>query len=192
MKIKTTFFLLCLLSLLQSLSQKQTNFLVLCINAGLDFNSGSPVVVTNGALNTTEGCSAISGTNGSPAFLYRWRKCLEQHTFCNAQWDRTTRWFSTTQSALIVKKRAAPTCIIFSLCLQREWVISVIRLRHEPCGGQKVMSQPRTLCYSENVTEKLSAVHHCNGTDIWVTIPRTQQQEFLHLPSNRHGLWVPQ
>src|SRR5688572_247537 len=49
-------------------SQKQVNHWYFGINAGLDFNSGAPVVLTNGALNTTEGTSAISDANGNLLF----------------------------------------------------------------------------------------------------------------------------
>ncbi|MDI5949612.1 T9SS type B sorting domain-containing protein [Flavobacterium yafengii] len=37
-------------------------------NAGLDFNSGSPVALTNGKLNTAEGCTTISDKNGNLLF----------------------------------------------------------------------------------------------------------------------------
>ena len=36
--------------------------------AGLDFNSGSPVALTNGQLNTNEGCATISDNNGNLLF----------------------------------------------------------------------------------------------------------------------------
>lgn len=36
--------------------------------AGLDFNSGSPVALTNGKLNTVEGCTTISDKNGNLLF----------------------------------------------------------------------------------------------------------------------------
>jgi hypothetical protein len=39
--------------------------------AGLDFNSGSPVTLTNGSLNTSEGCASISDKT-EIYFLYRW------------------------------------------------------------------------------------------------------------------------
>ena len=37
-------------------------------HAGVTFNSGSPVAVTNGALETTEGCSTISDATGNLLF----------------------------------------------------------------------------------------------------------------------------
>ena len=37
-------------------------------NAGLDFNSGSPVALTNGQLVTYEGCATISSTMGQLLF----------------------------------------------------------------------------------------------------------------------------
>lgn len=39
-------------------------------NTGLDFNSESPVALTNGQLDTAEGCASISDENENLLFLY--------------------------------------------------------------------------------------------------------------------------
>src|SRR5215831_20365273 len=49
-------------------AQKQANWWFFGQNAGLNFNSGSPVAVTTGALSTSEGCSAISDSSGNLLF----------------------------------------------------------------------------------------------------------------------------
>ena len=36
--------------------------------AGIDFNSGSPVPISDGQLNTEEGCASISDENGDLLF----------------------------------------------------------------------------------------------------------------------------
>ena len=48
--------------------QRQGNIWYFGENAGLDFNSGSPVVLTDGALSTTEGCATISDAEGKLLF----------------------------------------------------------------------------------------------------------------------------
>lgn len=50
-------------------SQGEGNIWYFGQNAGLDFNSGSPVALINGQLNTTEGCSTIS-TNAGQLLFY--------------------------------------------------------------------------------------------------------------------------
>jgi gliding motility-associated-like protein len=49
-------------------AQKEASFWYFGENAGLDFSSGSPVVLNDGKLNTREGCSTISDKNGNLLF----------------------------------------------------------------------------------------------------------------------------
>ena len=49
-------------------SQKEAAIWYFGNYAGLDFNSGSPVALTNGQLNTAEGCTTISDKNGTLLF----------------------------------------------------------------------------------------------------------------------------
>jgi len=49
-------------------AQKEANFWYFGENAGLDFNSSPPVALTDGLLNTLEGCSTFSDENGALLF----------------------------------------------------------------------------------------------------------------------------
>src|SRR5215831_18462143 len=60
--------ILCCTILQISFAQKQADWWFFGLNAGLNFNSGSPVAVTTGALSTSEGCSAISDSSGNLLF----------------------------------------------------------------------------------------------------------------------------
>lgn len=51
-----------------SFSQGEANIWYFGENAGLDFNSGSPVAINNGKLSTREGCSSFSDANGNLLF----------------------------------------------------------------------------------------------------------------------------
>ena len=57
-----------LLLVINSFSQGQANNWFFGENAGLDFNSGSPVSIANSQINTREGCSSFSDANGSLLF----------------------------------------------------------------------------------------------------------------------------
>ncbi|MBT8317871.1 MAG: T9SS type B sorting domain-containing protein [Lutibacter sp.] len=73
-------------------------------NAGLDFNSGTPVVLTDGELNTAEGCASISDASGNLLF----------YTDGITVWDKTHTIMtngnglrgdsSSSQSAIIIPK----------------------------------------------------------------------------------------
>ena len=49
-------------------SQKEANIWYFGSFAGLDFNSGSPVALLDGQLETAEGCATISDANGNLLF----------------------------------------------------------------------------------------------------------------------------
>src|SRR5688572_22474257 len=101
--LKSIFALFVLLTS-TSYGQKQVNNWFFGIMAGLDFNTSPPTKITNGALNTTEGCSSASDANGALLF----------YTDGVNVWDNTHTLMpngtglngdvSTTQSALVVKK----------------------------------------------------------------------------------------
>src|SRR5437879_4409017 len=48
--------------------EKEHNIWYFGFNAGMDFNSGSPVLLTNSAMNQWEGCSSICDTSGNLLF----------------------------------------------------------------------------------------------------------------------------
>src|SRR5687768_1932810 len=66
-KIIYTFCLIACLPLF-SFSQKEANIWFFGTNAGLDFNSGSPVAITGGMINTHEGCASVCDANGDLLF----------------------------------------------------------------------------------------------------------------------------
>jgi hypothetical protein len=57
--MRSLFILLFTIIIAPAYAQKEIN-MVLWEGAGLDFNSGSPVTLTNGKLTTNEGCATIS------------------------------------------------------------------------------------------------------------------------------------
>ena len=63
---KILFLLICFPLLM--FSQNEGNIWYFGYGAGLDFNSGSPVAIHNGQLQTLEGCATISDNNGSLLF----------------------------------------------------------------------------------------------------------------------------
>ena len=68
-KIVPIFIFLVLSSFISS-AQKEANIWYFGFKAGLDFNSGSPVPLTNGKLITYEGCSSISDKTTGQLLFY--------------------------------------------------------------------------------------------------------------------------
>lgn len=66
--MKKIFPILILFFALNLFSQKEANFWYFGFNAGLDFTDCNPVALTDGQLNTFEGCSTISNSDGELRF----------------------------------------------------------------------------------------------------------------------------
>ncbi len=109
MKKQLILYILLVVSFNLLIAQKEASHWYFGENAGLDFNSGSPVADTSGALNTIEGCATISDANGNLLF----------YTDGTTVWNRNHAVMptgsglfgnsSSSQSAIIVPKPLEPT-----------------------------------------------------------------------------------
>ncbi|MBL0096554.1 MAG: hypothetical protein IPP46_08715 [Bacteroidetes bacterium] len=147
--------------------------------AGLNFATTPPTPLTNSAMNAFEGCATISDAGGN----------LQFYTNGNIVWDRNHLPMpsgnglngdgAATQTAIIVPRPQNPS---------QYYIFTV-----DTNGGA------RGLCYSEvdmslnggngdvttknvqlvtPVAEKLTAVRHANGVDVWVIVHGWNNNEF--------------
>lgn len=165
---------------LQAFAQKEAAIWYFGENAGLDFNSGAPVALTDGALDTTEGCATISDFNGNLLF----------YTDGITVWDRNHNPMpngtgllghpSSTQSGIIVPTPGN----------QDQYYVFTVDFLGEPDGLQynivdmtlngglgDVTTKNQLL--ETPMTEKVTAVTHANGADIWVLSHRLGSNEFV-------------
>ena len=177
-KFFSTITLIMLAGLL--FAQQERNIWYFGFGAGLDFNSGAPTVLTNGALNTDEGCSSICDANGDLLF----------YTDGITIWDRThavmlngtglTGDPSSTQSGIIVKKPGSAN-LYYVFTINTDWNYSIVDMSlNNGYGG--VTANKNVLIYQGYVSEKQTATYHQNGTDIWV-VAHTQNEFHAHLLS---------
>jgi hypothetical protein len=99
------FFLsfLCLLAL-QVLAQNESQKWYFGSNAGLDFSTNPPTPLTNGMLNTIEGCATICDALGNLLFYTDGSTVYDQTHAVMANGTGLSGNSSSTQSAIIVKK----------------------------------------------------------------------------------------
>ena len=138
-------------------------------NAGLDFNTGAPITLLDGALNTREGCATISDVNGSLLFY------TDGITVWNSNHQPMPNGTgllgdpSSTQSAIIVPHPGIPTQFyIFTADKIKEVNginYSVVDISLDGGLGDIIQKNIQLVTPS---AEKLTAVKHANGTDIWV------------------------
>ena len=71
-------------------------------NAGLDFNSGAPVPLLDGQINTVEGCESFSDANGNLLFYTEGKTVWNKNHQVMPNGTGLRGSFSTSQSALVV------------------------------------------------------------------------------------------
>lgn len=169
---KTT--LCCWIFLLASLiafGQGENNIWYFGNGAGLDFNSGDPVALTDGNLWTLEGCATVSDTGGNLLFYTNgisvWSK--DHNVMANGTDLNGER--SSSQSAIIVPKPMDPNIFyVFTTDAQGEenglQYSEVDISMNDGLGEVTVKNTPLTTPTSE----KLTAVRHQNNVYIWVLV----------------------
>jgi gliding motility-associated-like protein len=168
------------ISLAQNPEANRANIWYFGNGAGLDFSSGSPVAITNGALHAKEGCSSICDLNGNLLF----------YTDGDTVWNRNHNpmpngtglgsWDcavgvdnSGLQGALIVPHPGNPNqyYIFTTGCIEDlgadGYRYSLVDMTLDGGFGDVVVSQKRVLLYAPGV-EGLTATQHANGRDYWI------------------------
>ena len=76
LKIFGVFLLVSIIIVYNTYSQKEGNNWYFGRYAGLNFNSGNPIILTNSAMFARAGCASISEWQWEFIILYRWRYSL--------------------------------------------------------------------------------------------------------------------
>lgn len=157
-------------------AQKQASIWYFGQNAGLDFRNGEPVALTDGALNTFEGSASIADENGNLLFytdgVTVWNRLHQVMPNGRNLWGS----YTTTQTLIVPKPGNDPIYYIFTASPQFDYIFgpdtdsvgfhySVVDMNLN--GGLGDITQKNMLLF-KNTTEKVTAVHHTNGNDIWV------------------------
>ncbi len=153
---------------LSAISQNETKIWYFGSNAGLDFNTTPPTVLTNGQLSTAEGCASVADMSGNLMFYTDGIKVWDK---THAIMENGNGMFgdpSSTQSALIVQKPGSPHIYhIFTMgCCQGSLYYSTVDMTL--AGGNGSVTVKNTPVYTGQCTEKLTAARHSNCTDIWI------------------------
>lgn len=196
MKIRAKFICILLMLVTPSFAQKEAAIWYFGGHAGLDFNSGSPVALIDGELNTAEGCASISDKNGNLLF----------YTDGSVVYDKTHNVMpnsfgllghrSSTQSAIIVPKPNNPN-IYYIFTVDQPLQVNAddnplndddapnnglnysqvdLRLNNGLGDVSKTEKNIHLITYDPNksdeskfkCSEKITAVQHGDGVSFWV------------------------
>lgn len=154
------------------------------INAGLNFSTGSPTPLLNGALNTSEGVATISDAGGQLLFYTDgqtvWNRNHVVMTNGTGLWGNA----SSTQSGVAIQKPGASNIYILftvdDVATGAGDGLAFSNIDMSASGGLgAVTSKNNPLVPLSNATEKITAVRHSNGIDVWVVTHGWQNNQFL-------------
>lgn len=183
--------LLFLFYTLASFAQGEANVWYFGERAGLDFNSGAPVALTNGQLDTLEGCATISNNSGQLLF----------YTDGITVWDRNhaimpngTGLFghpSSSHAATIVPLPGSATLFyVFTLDAfvgPKGFCYSIVDMALN--GGNGAVTTKNIQIYTPS-NEKLCIVKHANNSDYWVVTHEWNSNNFVSHLLTSSGLSV--
>lgn len=182
MKKLILFTLLLLASKITIQAQGEANIWYFGNNAGLDFNSGSPVVIYDSNMQQFEGSASISDVAGNLLF----------YTDADTVWNKNhvhmpngiglDGHHSSNQATLIVQQPSSTDIYyVFTMNTGASTVsYSIVDMSLD--GGLGDVTTKNTLLISSGATEKLTAALHTNCEDIWVL---THQR-----PNNYHAYLI--
>ena len=153
-----------------SFAQDEGNIWYFGQNAGIDFNGPTPVPLTNGALNTFEGCATISDNNGNVLFYTDGSIVYNSNHLPMPNGLGLLGDQSSTQSAIIVKKPGSSTLYyIFTV----DFVggtdgvqYSIVDMNLQ--GGLGDVTSTLNIPIVSTNSERITAISHQNGTDFWI------------------------
>jgi len=173
-----------------SFSQREANIWYFGKKAGLDFNSGTPIPLTDGQMSTFEGCATISNASGQLLFytdgVTVWNK--KQQIMSNG--TGLLGHSSSAQSATIVQKPGSLNLFyIFTTDNEHDpdgFRYSVVDLTLDNSNGA-VTSDKNILIRTPSI-ESLGVTKHANGTDFWIVNHGWESNTFYAYQLSSSGL----
>jgi gliding motility-associated-like protein len=160
--------------------------------AGIDFTSGQPVPIFNGQLNTIEGCSVISDATGHVLFYTNGITVWNKLNATMANGTGLAGDVSSSQAALIVQKPGSANLFyIFTTNAfdgDGGFRYSIVDMSLAN-GNGAVTSKNNVIATSS--TEKLAAINHADGQDVWIISHAEGNDEFEARLLTASGLGSP-
>lgn len=191
-----TLFLLAVTSF-PSFSQKQYNQWYFGFGAGLDFNGGSPSPLLNNAISTDEGGASVSDSTGNLLFYTNGEVVMNRLHQQMPNGFGLGGHFSATQSALIVPFPddeslyyvfTVPAQLNYFTGANGGFCYSIIDMQLN--GGLGDVTT-RNVLLTDSVMEKLTAIRHHNGIDVWVVVHKWNSDAYYSYLVTCDGIQSP-
>lgn len=189
-KIIFTSLAILLFQLLFSQDNINSNIWYFGGNAGLNFNSGTPVALIDGAMNHIEGCSTICDSVGNLLFYTDGQKIWNKLHSVMPNGNNLMGHNSATQSSIIVPQPGnANLFFVFTVDAAENQLsnglrYSIVNLTLDGGNGDVVTTSKNLLLHTP-VPEKITAILDTYETGYWVLSHEWGSNAFLayHLTS---------
>lgn len=170
-------------------AQKQANIWYFGYGAGIDFNSGSPVAITDGKLSTDEGCASVADDSGAILFYTDGVKVYNKNHTLMPNGSGLLGNFSSTQSSIVVPLPGSKTIYyIFTVDFlgnRNGLQYSIVDITKD--GGNGDVTIKNVKLY-DPACEKITAVLHKNEKDFWIISHKFKSDEFVAYQLTGTGL----
>jgi hypothetical protein len=196
---------ICLFILFSSFcySQQQGNIWYFGNQAGINFSSGNPVVITNGQTplwgnmgSHAEGTSVICDSMGTLLCYSNGEKIWNKNHQVMSNGNNLLGHPSSTQSALIIPKPGNSrffyvfTTDAFQNNLTNGFRYSIVDMCLTNGLGDVIVSQ-KNIKLLDSVAEKQVAVKHTNGIDYWIITHKFYSDKFYAFLVTPSGILQP-
>ncbi|NOT90845.1 PKD domain-containing protein [Ferruginibacter sp.] len=160
--------------------------------AGLNFNVTPPQPLTNGILNTNEGCASICNKTGSLLFYTDGITVYNKNHQAMPNGTGLLGNSSSTQSAIIIPNPGDTNLyyIFTADCVENSFVngynYSLVDMRLD--GGLGNITVQKNINLSSSSTERLTAVKAANGIDYWVITKGINNNRFMVYKVDCNGI----
>lgn len=191
MRIVVNIIILCIG--ISAFSQKQTAFWYFGNLAGLDFNSGNPVALTDSKMTTNEGCATISSYDGELLFYTDGITVWNRNHEIMLNGENLNGDLSSTNSAIVIPKPDS-TGIYYIFTVDD--LAGSVGLQYSEVdmsldGNLGGITSRKNVELHAPTTEKITAVKHQNDTDWWVLAHKWDSNEFTCYPVTSSGIGSP-
>lgn len=188
--LRCTLVLCCIVPAL--LHAQQINVWRFGDGAGIDFNSGTAVPMAAGPMNAYESCASICDNSGNLLFYTDGATVYDQTNSVMPNGAGLLSGASATQTLIVPKPGDCSKYYIFHTgdhTTPADLRYSVVDMCLNGGLGDVVVGQKNILLYNP-CSEKLTAIRHANGTDIWVVVHDLGNAQFRSFPVTAAGVGV--
>lgn len=159
---------------------------------GIDFNSGTAVAMPAGPMNAYEACASICDNSGNLLFYTDGTTVWDQTNTIMPNGSGLLAGTSASQTLIIQKPGDCSKYYIFHTgdhMTPADLRYTMVDMCLNGGLGDVVTTQKNVLLYNP-CSEKITAVKHANGTDVWVVVHDLGNAQFRSFPVTPAGVGV--